>query len=153
MLISVTRFLLQVVGLVTVYHMSISIARFLLQVVGLVTVYHMSISITRFLLQVVGLVTIYHMLISITRFLLQVVGLVTVSLSEHLVNLTAAVRRESCEFLCRELSHQLLYITHIFHSGWIINSFVFFNHPSPRYTSHIHTPQWYLALIPSKHLL
>jgi len=52
------------------------------------------------------------------RFLLQVVQLIVTELSGRSFHwLSATSASESCDFLCQELSHLLLYITHMFQSG------------------------------------
>ena len=53
------------------------------------------------------------------RFLMQVIQLIVTELSgrRSFHSLSSTSPAESCDFLCQELSHLLLYVTHMFQSG------------------------------------
>ena len=60
-------------------------------------------------------IVLYYILLPSRRFLLQVVGVVGQEVRFRCTDLTSSSAEYA--FLCQELAHLLLYITHMFQSG------------------------------------
>jgi len=68
--------------------------------------------------RVFGMFSLSHgQAVSCDRFLMQVIQLIVSELSGRSCRWLSSSHESSCNFLCQELSHLLLYVTHMFQSG------------------------------------